>query len=70
MIIVKGNHVQHWLNKVKVVQYEQNNQMRKALVNCSKYKAHAEFGDASQGNILLQEHGDEMGYKNVKIVVL
>jgi len=70
MIVVKGNHVEHWLNDVKVVEYERNNQMWKALVNYSKYKAYADFGAAAQGNILLQEHGDEVWYKNIKILAL
>ncbi|MCF2444013.1 DUF1080 domain-containing protein [Dyadobacter sp. CY345] len=70
MIIVKGNHVEHWLNEVKVVEYERNNQMWKALVNYSKYKEYADFGAAAQGNILLQEHGDEVWFKNIKILVL
>jgi hypothetical protein len=70
MIIVKGNHVEHWLNDVKILEYERNNQMWKALVNYSKYKAFEDFGASSQGNILLQEHGDEVWYKNIKILEL
>lgn len=70
MIVVKGKHVEHWLNNVKVVEYERNNQMWKALVNNSKYREYADFGAAAQGNILLQEHGDEVWYKNIKILVL
>jgi hypothetical protein len=70
MIVVKGNHVEHWLNDVKILDYERNNQMWKALVNHSKYKAFDDFGKASQGHILLQEHGDEVWYKNIKILQL
>ncbi|WP_420152808.1 3-keto-disaccharide hydrolase [Siphonobacter sp.] len=68
MIIVQGNHVEHWLNGVKIVDYERNNQMWRALVNYSKYKGFPDFGDAAQGHFLLQDHGDEVWFKNIKIL--
>ena len=67
MIVVKDNHVEHWLNDVKIVEYERNNQMWEALVNFSKYKDWPNFGNAMSGHILLQDHGDEVWFKNVKI---
>ena len=67
MIVVKGNHVEHWLNDVKIVEYERNNQMWDALVDFSKYKDWPNFGNAETGHILLQDHGDEVWFQNVKI---
>ncbi len=70
MIIVRGNKVQHWLNHVKVVEYERNTQLWNTLVQHSKFKDWPDFGNAASGLILLQDHGDEVWFQNIKIKVL
>lgn len=67
MVVVKGNHVEHWLNGVKIVEYERNNQMWNALVDYSKYADWPHFGNAEEGLLLLQDHGDEVWFQNIKI---
>ncbi|QBN20422.1 3-keto-disaccharide hydrolase [Flavobacterium nackdongense] len=66
-IVVKGNKVTHYLNDKITVEYERGTQMWNALVNYSKYSVWPKFGNAAEGNILLQDHGNEVFFKNIKI---
>jgi len=66
-IIVNGDHVEHWLNGQMALEYERNTDMWKALVSKSKYNIWPGFGDSGEGNILLQEHGFIVSFRNIKI---
>lgn len=66
-IVVNGNHVEHWLNGVMVLEYERNNQEFDALVNTSKFRPNKGFGNFESGHILIQNHQDKVYYRNFKI---
>jgi len=66
-IVVKGSHVEHWLNHVLVVSYDRHSQAFQVLVEKSKYEKWEGFGTWTQGHILLQDHGDQVAFKNIKI---
>jgi hypothetical protein len=69
-IVAKGRHVEHWLNGFKTVEYERGTQMWRALVNHSKYVVWPSFGEAATGHILLQDHGNRVSFRTVKIRAL
>ena len=66
-IISKGHHVEHWLNGVMVVAYERGSQTFKDLIAGSKYKGISNFGLIPRGRILLQDHGNQVFFRNIKI---
>ena len=65
-IVVNRGKVEHWLNGVKMVEYDLNSTDFRARVAASKFKAWP-FGKSGRGHIALQNHGDEVGYRNIKI---
>ena len=66
-IVVRGQTVEHWLNGKKVLQYELNSPALKAAVEKSKFKGIERFGKRQNGHLLLQDHGDQVWFRNIKI---
>ena len=69
-IVVQGNHVEQWLNGAKTVEFEMGSDALKAAIAKSKFKAIPGFGEKTKSPLLLQDHGDEIWFRSIKIHVL
>jgi hypothetical protein len=69
-LVVNGAHVEHWLNGVKVVEYDLWTPAWDSLVQASKFAEWPGYGRARKGHIALQDHGDSVAYRNIRIRVL
>jgi hypothetical protein len=69
-VLVDGNHVEHWLNGQRIAAYELNGAEWKQKVAASKFSAWPAYGQATSGFIGLQDHGDWVAYRNIRIRVL
>ncbi|HMH20977.1 MAG TPA: DUF1080 domain-containing protein [Puia sp.] len=66
-IIVKGRHVEHWLNGVKILEYEKGSDAFRQAIAASKFKTTPGFSDPESSPVLLQAHGDKVQFRNIKI---
>jgi hypothetical protein len=67
-LVVRGAHVEHWMNGEKVVEYELWSPDWKARVAASKFRAWPEYGMATSGHLALQDHGNPVSFRNLKIL--
>ncbi len=69
-LVVEGKHVEHWLNGIKIVEYERGGERFLAAKAESKFRDLPEFGLHREGHILLQDHQSRVGFRNIRIKIL
>jgi len=66
-VVFRGNHGEHWLNGIKVLDYDLGSAAFDSALNASKYQSIPNFADKRTGHIVLQDHGDDVWFRNIKI---
>ena len=66
-VVVNGRNVEHWLNGTRVLQYELSSPALQAAIDKSKFKGIERFGKPQKGHILIQDHGDRVWYRSIRI---
>ena len=66
-IVFRGSHGEHWLNDAKIVDFDLGTPFMDAALARSKYRTISGFADRRAGHIILQDHGDEIYFRNLKI---
>ena len=66
-VVVNAPTVEHWLNGAKVLSYELDSPALRTAIADSKFKGVERFGKLQNGHVLLQDHGDQVWYRNIRI---
>ena len=66
-VIFRGNHGEHWLNGVKILEFDLGTALMDSLLAASKYRAIPGFAERRNGHIVLQDHGDEVYFRSLKV---
>lgn len=66
-VIFRGNHGEHWLNGQKIVEFDLGTARMDSLLAASKYRSISGFANRRKGHIVLQDHGDEVYFRSIKV---
>ncbi|HMJ59880.1 MAG TPA: DUF1080 domain-containing protein [Gemmatimonadales bacterium] len=67
VVIFRGNHGEHWLNGRRILAFELGTARMDSLLVQSKYRTIPGFANRRKGHIVLQDHGDEVYFRNIKV---
>lgn len=70
LVLVRGSHVEHWLNGRKALEYELGSEALRARIAASKFKDMDRFAREAEGHVGLQHHGEEAWFRNIRIRAL
>ena len=66
-LLVRGRHVEHWMNGVRLVEYELDSPAWRERVQASKFAELPRYGREARGHIAIQDHGDPVAFRNLKV---
>jgi hypothetical protein len=66
-IVVKGWRIEHWLNGEKIIETDLATPEGKTMIAASKFKAFPKYATLSRGHVALQDHGNVVSYRNIRI---
>jgi hypothetical protein len=66
-LVFRGNRGEHWLNGVRIVEFELGTPRTDSLLAKSKYRGIVNFAQRRTGHIVLQDHGEEVSFRNIRI---
>lgn len=70
LLVFRGNHGEHWLNGAKIVEFDLGTRRVDSLLALSKYRSIEGFARRRVGHIILQDHGDAVYFRSIKVRVL
>ncbi len=65
-LVIKANNVEHWLNDTQIASYKWGSPEIKAMLETSKFKGWVGFMEQTEGRVVLQHHGEEVWYRNIR----
>jgi len=66
-LVVRGEHIEHWLNGSKVLEFDRSSERFWSAYKTSKFNSMKDFGTYQKGHLLLQDHGRSVSFRNIKI---
>jgi hypothetical protein len=66
-LVFRGNHGEHWLNGAKIVEFDLGTPRMDSLLAKSKYRSIPNFARRRAGHVVLQDHGEEVYFRSIRV---